>query len=195
MVKSLSTLKNKIWSQSKALRSSMKKLEEKGMRENEQVIPSLESRDIEMVVAVSNESQASRLIIVIAIFIPMKKIENQGKHLRSVVYGSLPLETRTRQASMFNDATSEFDVLVASDAIGMGLNLNISRIIFSTLKKFDGRAGRYESNFPVGEVTCVHAEGSTLASFIFKLPTTHFKGNLTSITLYENHVKGENELN
>ena len=39
---------------------------------------------------------------------------------------------------MFNDATSEFDVLVASDAIGMGLNLNISRIIFSTLKKFDG---------------------------------------------------------
>lgn len=42
------------------------------------------------------------------------------------------------QATMFNDASSEFDVLVASDAIGMGLNLNISRIIFSTLKKFDG---------------------------------------------------------
>ncbi|RVX22369.1 DExH-box ATP-dependent RNA helicase DExH16, mitochondrial [Vitis vinifera] len=45
------------------------------------------------------------------------------------------------QATMFNDATSEFDVLVASDAIGMGLNLNISRIIFSTLKKFDGNRG------------------------------------------------------
>lgn len=39
---------------------------------------------------------------------------------------------------MFNDESSEFDVLVASDAVGMGLNLNISRIIFSTLKKFDG---------------------------------------------------------
>lgn len=39
---------------------------------------------------------------------------------------------------MFNDESNEFDVLVASDAIGMGLNLNISRIIFSTLKKFDG---------------------------------------------------------
>lgn len=39
---------------------------------------------------------------------------------------------------MFNDASSDFDVLVASDAIGMGLNLNISRIIFSTMKKFDG---------------------------------------------------------
>lgn len=42
------------------------------------------------------------------------------------------------QAKMFNDENNDFDVLVASDAIGMGLNLNISRIIFSTLRKFDG---------------------------------------------------------
>uniref|UniRef100_A0A803N967 Helicase C-terminal domain-containing protein n=1 Tax=Chenopodium quinoa TaxID=63459 RepID=A0A803N967_CHEQI len=78
------------------------------------------------------------------------------------------------QATMFNDATSEFDVLVATDAIGMGLNLNISRIIFSTLQKFDGqemrdltvpeikqiagRAGRYGSKYPVGEVTCLNEE-------------------------------------
>ncbi|GFP86541.1 ATP-dependent RNA helicase suv3 mitochondrial [Phtheirospermum japonicum] len=67
-----------------------------------------------------------------------KQIENGRNHLCSVVYGSLPPETRTRQATMFNDETSDFDVLVASDAIGMGLNLNISRIIFSTLRKFDG---------------------------------------------------------
>ncbi|XP_020105338.1 ATP-dependent RNA helicase SUV3, mitochondrial-like isoform X2 [Ananas comosus] len=103
-----------------------------------------------------------------------KKIENDRKHLCAVVYGSLPPETRTKQATMFNDESSEFDVLVASDAIGMGLNLNISRIIFSTLKKFDGlytreltvpeikqiagRAGRYGSKYPVGEVTCVDAD-------------------------------------
>ncbi|WJX60044.1 RNA helicase [Trifolium repens] len=103
-----------------------------------------------------------------------KRIEREGKHLCSVVYGSLPPETRTRQASMFNDASSEFDVLVASDAIGMGLNLNISRIIFSTMQKFDGfqmrdltvseikqiagRAGRYGSNFPLGEVTCMYGD-------------------------------------
>lgn len=43
---------------------------------------------------------------------------------------------------MFNDESSAFDVLVASDAIGMGLNLNISRIIFSTMKKFDGISTR-----------------------------------------------------
>ncbi|KAL8153698.1 hypothetical protein V2J09_011458 [Rumex salicifolius] len=103
-----------------------------------------------------------------------KKIESGGKLLCSVVYGSLPPETRTKQATMFNDATSEFDVLVASDAIGMGLNLNISRIIFSRLKKFDGeslrdltvseikqiagRAGRFGSIYPAGEVTCAHEE-------------------------------------
>ncbi|KAL3812586.1 hypothetical protein ACJIZ3_013854 [Penstemon smallii] len=100
-----------------------------------------------------------------------RQIENGMKHLCSVVYGSLPPATRTRQATMFNDEKSEFGVLVASDAIGMGLNLNISRIIFSTLRKFDGvetrdltvseikqiagRAGRYKSKFPVGEVTCL----------------------------------------
>ncbi|KAK9182637.1 hypothetical protein WN944_025782 [Citrus x changshan-huyou] len=103
-----------------------------------------------------------------------KAIESRGKHLCSIVYGSLPPDTRTRQATRFNDASSEFDVLVASDAIGMGLNLNISRIIFSTMKKFDGvelrdltvpevkqiagRAGRYGSKFPVGEVTCLDSE-------------------------------------
>ncbi|KAL6526581.1 RNA helicase [Orobanche gracilis] len=107
-----------------------------------------------------------------------KRIESGRKHLCSVVYGSLPPETRTRQATMFNDESSDFDVLVASDAIGMGLNLNISRIIFSTLRKFDGvetrdltvpeikqiagRAGRYRSKFPVGEVTCLDAEDMPL---------------------------------
>ncbi|KAH9682546.1 DExH-box ATP-dependent RNA helicase DExH16 [Citrus sinensis] len=109
-----------------------------------------------------------------AIYRLKKAIESRGKHLCSIVYGSLPPETRTRQATRFNDASSEFDVLVASDAIGMGLNLNISRIIFSTMKKFDGvelrdltvpevkqiagRAGRYGSKFPVGEVTCLDSE-------------------------------------
>ncbi|KAG2728221.1 hypothetical protein I3760_01G194900 [Carya illinoinensis] len=116
-----------------------------------------------------------------------RKIENGGKHLCSVVYGSLPPETRTRQATMFNDASSDFDVLVASDAIGMGLNLNISRIIFSTMKKFDGfemrdltvpeikqiagRAGRYGSRFPVGEVTCIDAEDLPLLHSSLESPS------------------------
>lgn len=81
-------------------------------------------------------------------------------------------------------------MLVASDAIGMGLNLNISRIIFSTMEKFDGiemrdltipeikqiagRAGRYGSKFPVGEVTCIDAED---------LPLLHSSLNAPSPTL------------
>ena len=45
-----------------------------------------------------------------------------GKRV-AIVYGSLPPETRARQASLFNDQNNDYDYLVASDAIGMGLNL------------------------------------------------------------------------
>ncbi|GAB2210240.1 hypothetical protein Droror1_Dr00015502 [Drosera rotundifolia] len=116
-----------------------------------------------------------------------KRIENGGQHLCSVVYGSLPPQTRTRQATMFNDAATEFDVLVASDAIGMGLNLNICRIIFSSLKKFDGmemrdltipeikqiagRAGRYGSKYPFGEVTCMDPHDLPLLHSSLKSPS------------------------
>lgn len=68
------------------------------------------------------------------------------------------------QAHIFNDPDSGYDVLVASDAVGMGLNLNIRRIIFHSLQKFEGtqtapvsvsmikqiagRAGRRGSRWP-----------------------------------------------
>ena len=47
------------------------------------------------------------------------------RHKCCVVYGSLPPETRAQQARIFNTEGSGYDVLIASDAIGMGLNLNI----------------------------------------------------------------------
>lgn len=43
----------------------------------------------------------------------------------AVVYGSLPPETRAQQARLFNDLNNDYDFLVASDAIGMGLNLSV----------------------------------------------------------------------
>jgi hypothetical protein len=43
-----------------------------------------------------------------------------------------------------------YDVLVASDAVGMGLNLNIRRVVFSTLQKFDGKSVRQASVEEVG---------------------------------------------
>jgi ATP-dependent RNA helicase SUPV3L1/SUV3 len=58
-----------------------------------------------------------------------------------VVYGALPAETRQEQARLFNTPGTGFNVLVATDAIGMGLNLNIRRVIFSTLLKPSGPLG------------------------------------------------------
>lgn len=52
-----------------------------------------------------------------------RKIEQSTKKQVAVVYGSLPPETRTQQARLFNDPHNNYDFLVASDAIGMGLNL------------------------------------------------------------------------
>ncbi|KAK4662707.1 RNA helicase [Podospora pseudopauciseta] len=60
----------------------------------------------------------------------------------AIVYGSLPPETRAQQAALFNDPNNEYDYLVASDAIGMGLNLEIKRVIFESSSKFDGNKVR-----------------------------------------------------
>lgn len=54
-------------------------------------------------------------------------------------YGALSPAVRKQQATLFNDTKSGYDILIASDAIGMGLNLNIRRVIFSTTSKFDGK--------------------------------------------------------
>ena len=50
-------------------------------------------------------------------------IEKMTRKRVAIVYGSLPPETRARQASLFNDPDNDYDYLVATDAIGMGLNL------------------------------------------------------------------------
>lgn len=62
-------------------------------------------------------------------------IEATGKKC-SVIYGNLSPEVRRSEASKFK--SGENPILVATDAIGMGLNLPIQRIFFSTLEKFDG---------------------------------------------------------
>lgn len=66
------------------------------------------------------------------------KIVQSGKQC-AVVYGSLPPESRATQARLFNDPNSGVDYMVASDAIGMGLNLAIKRVILTEITKFDGR--------------------------------------------------------
>ena len=58
----------------------------------------------------------------------------------AVVLGALSPRTRNAQVAMFE--SGEVDYLVATDAIGMGLNLSLDHVAFSQLAKFDGRAPR-----------------------------------------------------
>lgn len=56
------------------------------------------------------------------------------------IYGALSPEVRRTESKRFSEGDA--DILVATDAIGMGLNLPIRRIIFSSIDKFDGVAIR-----------------------------------------------------
>ena len=64
----------------------------------------------------------------------------ESGHPVSVIYGALPPEVRRREAERF--AHGHAHILVATDAIGMGLNLPIRRVLFSTVNKFDGLGDR-----------------------------------------------------
>lgn len=105
------------------------------------------------------------------IFSIRRTIESLTPYKCAIIYGQLPPETRSTQARLFNEENTGFDILVASDAIGMGLNLNIRRIVFHTavkgafnnsdgpwveatsIKQIAGRAGRLSSDYKFGEVT------------------------------------------
>lgn len=58
----------------------------------------------------------------------------------AVVLGALSPRTRNAQVAMYQ--AGEVDFLVATDAIGMGLNMDIDHVAFAALKKFDGRRVR-----------------------------------------------------
>ena len=88
--------------------------------------------------------------------------ENPIQNKWGVIYGSLPPEIKKAQAIAFNNRDEGFQYLIATDAIGMGLNLNIRRVIFSNIQKMSrgekipltpsqilqisGRAGRYKED-------------------------------------------------
>jgi len=86
-------------------------------------------------------------------------------HPVSVIYGALPPEVRRREAERF--ATGESHILVATDAIGMGLNLPIRRVLFSTMTKFDGVGDRSLNESEVHQIAGragrfgIHEEGFT----------------------------------
>ncbi|WP_051208867.1 helicase-related protein [Butyrivibrio sp. WCD3002] len=97
----------------------------------------------------------------------------------SIIYGSLPYDVRHREAQKF--AEGETDVVVATDAIGMGMNLPIRRIVFlqtikydginerpltsSEVKQIAGRAGRY-GIYDTGYVTSYY-DYETIEGLLF----------------------------
>ena len=58
----------------------------------------------------------------------------------AVVMGALSPRTRNAQVAMYQ--AGEVDYLVATDAIGMGLNMDVAHVAFASLNKFDGRRQR-----------------------------------------------------
>lgn len=92
----------------------------------------------------------------------------------AVVLGSLSPRTRNAQVALFQ--SGEVDYLVATDAIGMGLNLDVGHVAFAGLRKFDGRdvrdlepaelsqiagrAGRYLNDGSFGTIAPLELPGS-----------------------------------
>ena len=90
----------------------------------------------------------------------------------AVVMGALSPETRNRQVALFQ--SGEVDYIVSTDAIGMGLNLDVNHVAFAGLTKFDGvrqrrlspaemaqiagRAGRFQKDGSFGTVQLGQAE-------------------------------------
>ena len=68
----------------------------------------------------------------------------------AVVMGSLSPRTRNAQVALYQ--SGEVDFLVATDAIGMGLNMDVDHVAFAGLRKFDGRRTRLLYPQEVGQI-------------------------------------------
>jgi ATP-dependent RNA helicase SUPV3L1/SUV3 len=68
----------------------------------------------------------------------------------AVVMGSLSPRTRNAQVALFQ--SGEVDFLVATDAIGMGLNMDLGHVAFAGLRKFDGRRTRWLTAQEIGQI-------------------------------------------
>ncbi len=86
----------------------------------------------------------------------MAEVYEVGERLRAlrggaaIVLGALSPRTRNAQVAMFQ--SGEVDYLVATDAIGMGLNLDVKHVAFASLRKFDGREVRDLEPAELGQI-------------------------------------------
>ena len=68
----------------------------------------------------------------------------------SIIMGSLSPKTRNAQVELYQ--SGDVDYLVATDAIGMGLNMDLENVFFSNLKKFDGKKLRKLNLSEIGQI-------------------------------------------
>ena len=68
----------------------------------------------------------------------------------AIVMGSLSPKTRNAQVELYQ--SGDVDFLVATDAIGMGINMDLDYVYFSNLKKFDGRKLRKLNLSEIGQI-------------------------------------------
>jgi ATP-dependent RNA helicase SUPV3L1/SUV3 len=68
----------------------------------------------------------------------------------AIVMGSLSPKTRNAQVNLYQ--SGDVDFLVATDAIGMGLNMDLDNVYFSNFKKFDGKKLRRLSLSEIGQI-------------------------------------------
>lgn len=68
----------------------------------------------------------------------------------AVVMGSLSPRTRNAQVALYQ--SGEVDFLVATDAIGMGLNMDVDHVAFAGLRKFDGQRTRFLHPQEIGQI-------------------------------------------
>lgn len=81
----------------------------------------------------------------------LKATIEQSTHLRcSVIYGNLSPRVRREEARRFREGESE--IMVSTDAIAMGLNLPISRIVFFSSTKYDGKHERILSDHEILQI-------------------------------------------
>ena len=101
----------------------------------------------------------------------------------AIVMGSLSPKTRNAQVELYQ--SGDVDFLVATDAIGMGINMNLNHVYFSNLKKFDGKKLRRLNLSEIGQIA--GRAGRYLNDGSFGITGQCKEINAEEVNLIENH--------
>jgi ATP-dependent RNA helicase SUPV3L1/SUV3 len=101
----------------------------------------------------------------------------------AIVMGSLSPKTRNAQVALYQ--SGDVDFLVATDAIGMGINMDLNHVYFSNLKKFDGKKSRRLNLSEIGQIA--GRAGRYLNDGSFGITGECKEINSEEVDLLENH--------